>query len=144
MAVPIFFILFFSSLIGGLSVLLSVRLGLSKFDVKDLVDNLDFSKEAGPLIDDKLDHMIDGFKAQIPMVAMFLNGPLAENVKRVAKEELIKALPEIKKGVLEKMDLNQKIQSTVEKQLMPLYLFGVVVGLVIGLIEAIVLFPYLR
>lgn len=84
-----------------------VQLLRGSIDLKPVLlkmEALDFESELGPLIDRRLDHLIDQFKPLVPMGEVLLSGSLAIRLKKRAKEEFLEAIPEIKSCLVNKIE----------------------------------------
>jgi|GEM_PF-4023693 len=98
--------------------------------------------EVEPIVDEKLDRMIQSFKEQIPMGGMFLSGKLVTGLRSQAKHELISAVP------LFKAKLKERAEETIAKlslafPLVRLSCIGAAIGFCLGLLEAF-LWGYFR
>jgi hypothetical protein len=67
------------------------------------LEALDLNAEVEPILDEKLDGVIDQYRQQIPMLSMFLTEALTAKVKTTAKLEILKALPDIKSRLITKL-----------------------------------------
>lgn len=123
-----------------------------------LLDSGDMETQVQPILDTRLDHLVDTLKVKIPMANMFLTGPMVEQLKAVAKEELIKIIPDIKNLLVEKLRegnqldlllnqciyqglrlfLVQSIQPKVSVWLTKACAYAVTGGLVLGVIERLI------
>jgi hypothetical protein len=74
---------------------------LSSVNIDELIhqklETWDLSKDVQEPLDTGLNRLVESLKNQIPMAAMFLSGPLVEKLKGIAKEEILKMIPDIKK-----------------------------------------------
>jgi len=128
---------------------------LKSIDVVAMVKELDVETEINTLLDERFGDMLAALKVAFPMVSMFLNEGVEILLKRQAKEQLAKILPELKdrmaERVKEKVDLKalvgQKLDNltfdqvwplvkpTVKKAVLPLYGIAAAVGILFGAIE---------
>jgi hypothetical protein len=117
----------FSTLIGWMSVHLFLYLLRKKIipakqaDIKQMLvqkiqgleiekgmlekfNQFDIAKEVSPLIEHRLQNLVDQLKHEIPMGEILLSGPLAERLKGRARDEIMKGLPEIKDQIRDKLE----------------------------------------
>lgn len=101
------------------------------------------------LLDKRLDQLIQTLKLQIPMGGMFLTGALAEKMKALAKEEILKMLPEVSGMIAGKIkkqnDLPQLIFDKLElysgahvKLLLIISISGALFGFLLTLIHNVI------
>ena len=132
---------------------------LKNVDLVGMVKQLDVETEINNLLDDRFHEMLDALKVAFPMVSMFLNEGVEILLKRQAKEQLAKILPELKdrmaQKVTEKVDLkdlsDEKLKEltfdrvwtagrpALKRVLLPLYSVSVLVGTLVGAIEYLLL-----
>ncbi len=117
--------------------------------VEDKLDNDVFDAEVELLLDQKLDDLVLVFKREIPMAGTFLVGGLVQKLKRSAKGEILKMVPEIKQRLLQRMkkDLDSQMivnliiesvqVSRLTKYIALLCLAGGFIGFLLGLPLAI-------
>ncbi|MEC7838531.1 MAG: hypothetical protein VX777_00675 [Chlamydiota bacterium] len=108
------------------------------------LDNDVFDAEIEELLDQKLDDLVLVFKRQIPMAGTFLVGGLVEKLKKSAKAEILKMVPEIKNRLLTRMQNDLDSQMIVDIMIdrlkfkslsyyLTLYcLAGAVIGFILG------------
>ncbi len=119
------------------------------------LEQMDLESEVSPVLDQRLNQLIAQLKEQIPMGEIVLPRRLAERLKGRAKQEILKALPEIKERLVEKVkkefDFGQLIEahinaldftqlesyltSEMSDELRMLKGIGAAIGLVIGCLE---------
>lgn len=82
-------------------------------------------------IDRGLDQLIESFKQQIPMSAMFLSGSLSYKLKSKAREEILKMMPETQQSIIDHLEKSIDIRALmlehiegIETQEFKKYLFG--------------------
>lgn len=79
--------------------------------------DIDVEDELSSLLDKHLDAYIERVKKAIPMAAMFLTGETAATLKREAKEELLKMIPELKERIAGKMHSHYDLQAFVKEKI---------------------------
>jgi uncharacterized membrane protein YheB (UPF0754 family) len=121
------------------------------------IEKLDLEEELSPILDKRLDLLIDNLKLHIPMGGLLLAETLTSKVKHRIKMEILKALPEVKKSLRNKVQkefnllpfMEERIRSydlkQIEKmiyqhgkqQILQLKGLGAVIGFIFGLIELV-------
>ena len=108
---------------------------------KELVNKIlqsDLSVGIEPLLDKRLDLVVENFKQEIPMASMFLSGALANKFKNKGKSEILKMLPEVKTFLIEKflqdfeLDTLMPSPSTLAKKMA---FCGAILGFILGAIH---------
>lgn len=110
----------------------------------EMLEREGLESEIGKIAEQKLEQLAEKIKSQMPMIAMFLSPELESHIKELAREEFLKALPDLKEKVLFK--LKSKAPEFIEmgiskidlkKQLtlllLPILLFGAGVGFLAAL-----------
>ena len=92
-----------SSLIKRLIIQQINHLNLNDLLISKL-ERLDLNPLLEPIVDERLDALIDQYRYQIPMLSMFLTISLATKIKSMAKMEVLKALPEIQTQLIANAD----------------------------------------
>lgn len=86
--------------------------------LQEIFKQMEWEKMLMPLVDQRLALFITHLKKQIPMIGMFLNGALEQNLKSQAKEHFLSMIPELQHNVsaniLEK-DVLEKFLSKIQK-----------------------------
>ena len=133
---------------------------ITEEDLRRRVEAIDIAKEAEPLIDQRMDAFFGDVIKQIPMAAMFLQGTLSESLKKQAKTQLIKLIPELKERMVSKLgesfspgkmveeylesanvgDVERLVQHAVAPHLLRARRFGAAAGAALGLVEGLFLF----
>lgn len=109
-------------------------------EMKKFLNNLDLEQEIEPLMDAKLKDLVETVKAQIPMASMFLSGSLSNNLKSMAKKEMMLMIPELKTRMGGVIESELKLDEQLEQSSIPfpcaykLILIGAIVGCVLGFI----------
>lgn len=88
----------------GIAKFLLPKLIIQKINEK--VISTDFNTYAEPLIERKIDGFIEQMKHQIPLASMFISSSLIGKLKNQGKEEILKAVPEVKRHLLERLSHN--------------------------------------
>src|SRR6187401_3105861 len=102
-----YFLPILDALIAG-----SISYGLAKFllpkliiqKINEKVISTDFQPYAEPLVERKIEAFVEQMKNQIPLASMFISTSLVGKLKLQGKEEILKALPEVKRHILEKLE----------------------------------------
>lgn len=81
------------------------------------MEGIDFASEVEPLIDQRLDHLVDQMKPSIPMGEILLSGALAQRLKERAKAEILDAMPELKQQLIKKIESGFDSKQIIEEQL---------------------------
>jgi uncharacterized membrane protein YheB (UPF0754 family) len=131
----------------------------SKTEIKEMISNVDLSEEAIPLIDQRLDAFFSQVTKEVPMAAMFLQGPLIDTLKGQARDQFIQVIPELQtkaadhmstafdpkiliQDKLKAIDINT-VESLLQKELQPHLLeirgLSIAIGGSVGLLHAILL-----
>jgi hypothetical protein len=126
----------------------------------DKFNQFDMEKEIAPLLEHRLQTLVEQLKHEIPMGEILLSGALAERLKERARQEIIKGLPEIKdrlgERIKEEFALEAKIEEVVNQFKMDqvysclesemkgaitrLKAVGALIGFTLGILEAVLLF----
>jgi len=126
----------------------------SKIDVAVMVEQLEVETEVVTLFDERFGNILDDFKKEMPMVAMFLNENVANAIKDIVKRQLMKLIPDLKKRLSGRFNetidftlLMQKALDDVEtlakeelrRPRRQICWLGMTVGLVIGVLELLII-----
>jgi hypothetical protein len=138
------------ALIGLLSVLITYyflvnRLKKGKFElIKRLevrLSNLQQKDSFENLLDEKLDVFIADLRRQIPMGTMLLTSSLSGKVKSLAKEGILKMLPDVtervKVLVLEDLDFKEELYHFFRKELITIPIYASLLGLLIATLAVV-------
>ncbi|MEM1282526.1 MAG: hypothetical protein AAGG81_03130 [Chlamydiota bacterium] len=79
------------------------------------IDKEIFESEVEEVIDDKLDDLVLVFKQQIPMASTFLVGSFVEKLKKSAKLEILKIVPDIREKFVNRMKVGHFDEQVVDK-----------------------------
>lgn len=92
---------------------------LSNFNIEELVQSeiskIDWEKGLSPLLQKKMEHLLDLFKQQIPMAAMIITPQLTVKLTDLATPELLKLVPELQTMLLDKIDADKIKERICEK-----------------------------
>ena len=80
------------------------------------IQQLDLESEVSPLLDQRLNHLVEQLKGQIPMGEFFLTGSIAERLKVLAKDEILQILPEVKTHLIEKIEREYNFKQIIEDE----------------------------
>ncbi|WP_068468693.1 hypothetical protein [Candidatus Protochlamydia phocaeensis] len=128
-------------------------------NLAEKIESIDLEEEVAPILDQRLEALVDQFRSQIPMAGMFLAGPFIERFKLKAKVEILKALPSIKNNLIQKIerefDLKKLVKAKIDaldleaasasiykegrKEIFKLQGLGALIGLFLGLVELVLL-----
>ena len=126
------------------------------------LQELDLEKEVSPLLDLRLNRLIEQLKKQVPMGEYFLSGALVEQLKARAKEEILQTMPEMKVRLLEKaekeFDLNKLIEDQVQgisysqfassvkqqfkRDIFKIKALGALIGFILGILDSVLSFLF--
>lgn len=113
----------------------------------------DDSSEMEKQVDERLDEIILTFKRYIPMIGMFLSQKKEEDLRGLAKTELMKLIPALKQKYLQRVDIVSKhaqdrfstsqfaskinqLCTNIWKQVqLKLFCVMIAIGLILGLLE---------
>lgn len=118
----------------------------------------DLENEVSPLLDQRLNRLVEQLKKQVPMGEFFLSGAFVERLKERAKEEILQVLPEIKERLLAKgekefyqiidkrlSDLTSEkfvnfIRCTFRVDFIKIQIVGAVAGFLLGVVETLLFY----
>jgi uncharacterized membrane protein YheB (UPF0754 family) len=80
------------------------------------MQQLDLESEVNPLLDQRLNRLVDQLKGQVPMGEFLLTGSFAERLKLRAKDEILQILPEVKSRLIEKIQREYDPKEIIEEQ----------------------------
>lgn len=135
------------ALIGTLTVFLTYyclwhRLSKNKDKIVESLnqkfESSEMKDEFNKILDERLDGFIDDLRMQIPMGAMLLTDALSGKVKGLAKEGMIKMMPDIKERLLnhllDKGYMEKILLRTLRPELYLIVLYGTLLGFILGMI----------
>lgn len=93
-------------------------------DLKKIVGGVDWEAEMAPFLDKKLENLVYVFKQQIPMAAMVLTPALTEKLNVLAKQEILKIAPDLKKLFLEKLS-DRAVRNVIREKMLAADLEGI-------------------
>lgn len=135
---------------------------LSTSDLVDRLRGLEVSEEIHQLIDQKLDRFFERTTEANPMASMFLSGQMIQQLKDLAMEELMSALPEVQERLAQGIENEFRVRDFIEekirafsteqleaitmhvatKELRTIEILGGVLGLLIGGIQLVVMYYF--
>lgn len=102
------------------------------------LDTVELQGEFHKILDDKLESFMENLRNQIPMGAMLLTHALSLKVKALAKEEILKMLPDVKERLLQRLTNETRIEiilwRTLRVELYRILIYGALLGFILGLI----------
>jgi uncharacterized membrane protein YheB (UPF0754 family) len=129
---------------------------LSQHHLEQIADQMDLERELSPLIDQRLNNMVNEVKAKNPMIAMFVSDSLVDEFKGKAKDELLQMVPELKEMAISKLfgspalvrkienkilryDLDAVEGTVLQKLRSPLLAVGACIGFLLGLVQVLLM-----
>lgn len=101
-------------------------------------DNLEQQEGFSEILDDKLDGFIDGLRNQIPMGTMLLTQALSGKIKELAREGILKMMPDIKELLLNQLSQEMPVETIVLDILRPelcrIVIYAALLGFILGLL----------
>lgn len=147
-------LLFFYPIIGSFIAIIAVfiayyclwrRLNKSKMQiiqiVKDRFGQPDIQLEIDQNLDMQLDTFIQNLRDQIPMGAMLLTPALSIKIRGLAKEGILKMLPDLKdqlfQRISEEIQIHTIILQLLRSDLIKIVIYSALSGFIIGLLSAL-------
>jgi uncharacterized membrane protein YheB (UPF0754 family) len=127
----------------------------SQEDIQAALKGADTLDEAAAFLDEQVDTFLQRLSAQNPMVGMFIQGPLLEQVKGLLREQIAGRFPELIERVVrraeDKLDVSEIVRAKVEgfdltkleaiihevsaRELKTIELLGGVLGFIVGCVQ---------
>lgn len=127
----------------------------SHADIQEALKSADTSQEASVFLNEQVDIFVQKLAAQNPMVGMFLQGPLLEQVKGLLGEQMAEKFPALLERVVEKaehkLDVSEIVRAKIEsfditkleqiihevsaRELKTIEVLGGVLGFLVGLVQ---------
>jgi uncharacterized membrane protein YheB (UPF0754 family) len=127
----------------------------SQDDIKEALKGVDSSVEASAFLDEQIDSFVEKLAVQNPMIGMFMQGPLLEQVKGLLRDQLSEKFPSLIERVVEraehKLDISEIVRQKVEsfdltkleaiihevsaRELKTIEVLGGVLGFIVGLVQ---------
>jgi hypothetical protein len=127
----------------------------SQADIKEALRGVDSSGEASTFLNEQIDSFVEKLTAQNPMIGMFMQGPLLEQVKGLLRDQLSEKFPSLIERVVEraehKLDISEIVRQKVEsfdltkleaiihevsaRELKTIEVLGGVLGFIVGLVQ---------
>lgn len=96
-----------------------------------------FQNDFREIVDDKLEGFIADLRAQIPMGAMLFSPALSQKIKELAKEGVIKMIPDIKERVLKQLSNEINVVNILWQILRPelirIMIYAALLGFILGM-----------
>ncbi len=127
----------------------------SHADIQEALKSAEISDEAGVFLNEQIDLFVQKLTAQNPMVGMFMQGPLLDQVKGLLRDQLAEKFPALIERVVEraedKLDVSEIVRTKIEsfdltkleaiihevsaRELKTIEVLGGVLGFLVGLIQ---------
>jgi uncharacterized membrane protein YheB (UPF0754 family) len=127
----------------------------SHADIREALKSAETSEEAGAFLNEQIDVFVQKLAAQNPMVGMFLQGPLLDQVKGVLRDQMAEKFPALLERVVEKaehkLDVSEIVRAKIEafdltkleqiihevsaRELKTIEVLGGVLGFLVGLVQ---------
>jgi uncharacterized membrane protein YheB (UPF0754 family) len=127
----------------------------SSADIQEALKGVDSAGEASAFLNEQIDLFIEKLAAQNPMIGMFMQGPLLDQVKGLLRDQLSEKFPSLIERVVEraehKLDVSEIVRTKVEsfdltkleaiihevsaRELKTIEVLGGVLGFIVGLIQ---------
>lgn len=108
------------------------------------LDSVELQGEFHKILDDKIDNFIENLRNQIPMGPMLLTHSLSLKIKGIAKEEILKQLPDIKERLLTRFTQETRIEiilwRTFRSELYRIIIYNALLGFLFGLLWLLIIF----
>jgi len=127
----------------------------SHADIQEALKNADTADEASAFLSEQIDLFVQKLATQNPMVGMFLQGPLLEQVKGLLRDQMAEKFPALLERVVEraesKLDVSEIVRAKIEsfdltkleaiihevsaRELKTIEVLGGVLGFLVGLVQ---------
>jgi len=127
----------------------------SHADIQDALKNVETSEEASSFLNEQIDIFVQKLAAQNPMIGMFLQGPLLDQVKGLLRDQMAEKFPALLERVVEKaehrLDVSEIVRAKIEafdltkleqiihevsaRELKTIEVLGGVLGFLVGLVQ---------
>lgn len=128
---------------------------LSHADIQDALRSVETGEEAASFLNEQVDLFVQKLAAQNPMIGMFVQGPLLEQVKAMLRDQMVARFPELMERLVaraeQKLDVSEIVRTKVEsfdltkleqvihevssRELKTIELLGGVLGFLVGLAQ---------
>ncbi len=128
----------------------------SHADIQEALKNVETSEEASSFLNEQIDIFVQKLAAQNPMIGMFLQGPLLDQVKGLLRDQMAEKFPALLERVVEKaehrLDVSEIVRAKIEafdltkleqiihevsaRELKTIEVLGGVLGFLVGLVQA--------
>ncbi len=127
----------------------------SHADIQQALQGVETSEEATKFLSEQVDAFVEKLSAQNPMIGMFVQGPLLDQVKGALRDQMEEKFPAFMTRVVErvehKLDVSEIVREKVEsfdlakleavihevssRELRTIEILGAVLGFVVGLVQ---------
>jgi uncharacterized membrane protein YheB (UPF0754 family) len=127
----------------------------SHADIRQALKSVETSEEASAFLNEQIDLFVQKLAAQNPMVGMFMQGPLLDQVKGLLRDQMAEKFPLLIERVVEraedKLDVSEIVRSKIEgfdltkleaiihevsaRELKTIEVLGGVLGFLVGLVQ---------
>lgn len=127
----------------------------SHADIQRALQSVETSEEAASFLNEQVDSFLQKLSAQNPMIGMFVQGPLLEQVKATLREQMAERFPQFMQRIVEKvehkLDISEIVRTKVEgfdltklesiihevssRELKTIEVLGGVLGFIVGLVQ---------
>lgn len=127
----------------------------SHADIQEALKNVETSEEASSFLNEQIDIFVQKLAAQNPMIGMFLQGPLLDQVKGLLRDQMAEKFPALLERVVEKaehrLDVSEIVRAKIEafdltkleqiihevsaRELKTIEVLGGVLGFLVGLVQ---------
>jgi uncharacterized membrane protein YheB (UPF0754 family) len=127
----------------------------SHADIQEALKSAETSEEASAFLNEQIDLFVQKLATQNPMVGMFLQGPLLDQVKGLLRDQMAEKFPALLERVVEKaehkLDVSEIVRTKIEafdltkleqiihevsaRELKTIEVLGGVLGFVVGLVQ---------
>ena len=127
----------------------------SHADIQEALTTVETSEEASSFLNEQIDIFVQKLAAQNPMIGMFLQGPLLDQVKGLLRDQMAEKFPALLERVVEKaehrLDVSEIVRAKIEafdltkleqiihevsaRELKTIEVLGGVLGFLVGLVQ---------
>lgn len=128
---------------------------LSHEDIQRALNSAETTDEANKFLDEQIDIFVQKLAAQNPMVGMFMQGPLLDQVKGLLRDQMAERFPSLIERIVERaedsLDVSEIVRAKVEgfdltkleaiihevsaRELKTIEVLGGVLGFVVGIVQ---------
>jgi uncharacterized membrane protein YheB (UPF0754 family) len=127
----------------------------SHSDIQQALQSAETTEEAAAFLNEQIDQFIQKLSAQNPMIGMFVQGPLLDQVKGMLRDQMTERFPQFMERVVDrvehKLDVSEIVRRKVEafdltkleaiihevsaRELKTIEVLGGVLGFLVGLVQ---------